>query len=152
MSANTNQHPFPRSADLWNEDLAPTEAATRTWDWKSYAALWVAMVVCVPTYMLAGGLVAEGLNWWQAVLIVFLGNLIVVVPMMLIGHAGAKHGLDTGENDSRGVASHLFERLSQLVEYFYVQSICFAVPHFKKGHLFQLVALNHHRLPFLWSR
>jgi len=93
MSANTNQHSLPRSADLWNKDLAPTEAATRTWDWKSYAALWVAMVVCVPTYMLAGGLVAEGLNWWQAVLIVFLGNLIVVVPMMLIGHAGAKHGI-----------------------------------------------------------
>ncbi len=81
------------SNELWNEDLAPTSAATRTWDWKSFAALWVAMVVCVPTYMLAAGLVAEGLNWWQAVLTVFLGNLIVVLPMMLIGHAGAKHGI-----------------------------------------------------------
>ncbi len=81
------------SSDLWNEDLSPTTTATRTWDWKSFAALWVAMVVCVPTYMLAGGLVAEGLNWWQAVLTVFLGNLIVVFPMMLIGHAGAKHGI-----------------------------------------------------------
>ena len=50
--------------DLWNEDLAPTTSETRTWDWKSYAALWVAMVVCVPTYMLAGGLVAEGMSWW----------------------------------------------------------------------------------------
>jgi len=81
------------SDDLWNEDLAPTTPETRTWDWKSYAALWVAMVVCVPTYMLAGGLVAEGMAWWQAVITVLLGNVIVLVPMMLIGHAGAKHGI-----------------------------------------------------------
>jgi NCS1 family nucleobase:cation symporter-1 len=79
--------------DLWNEDLAPTTVETRTWDWKSYAALWVAMVVCVPTYMLAGGLVSEGMNWWQAVVTVLLGNMIVLVPMILIGHAGAKHGI-----------------------------------------------------------
>ena len=81
------------SDDLWNEDLAPTTLETRTWDWKSYAALWIAMVVCVPTYMLAGGLVAEGMAWWQAVITVLLGNVIVLVPMMLIGHAGAKHGI-----------------------------------------------------------
>jgi NCS1 family nucleobase:cation symporter-1 len=79
--------------DLWNEDLAPTTSQNRTWDWKSYAALWVAMVVCVPTYMLAGGLVAEGMAWWQAVITVLLGNVIVLVPMILIGHAGAKHGI-----------------------------------------------------------
>ena len=80
-------------SDLWNEDLAPTTAETRTWDWKSYAALWVAMVVCVPTYMLAAGLVSEGMNWWQAVLTVLLGNMIVLLPMILIGQAGATHGI-----------------------------------------------------------
>lgn len=80
-------------ADLWNEDLAPTTTETRTWDWKSYAALWVAMVVCVPTYFLAGGLVSEGMNWWQAVLTVLLGNMIVLIPMILIGQAGAQHGI-----------------------------------------------------------
>jgi len=79
--------------DLYNEDLAPTSAEARTWDWKSIGALWVAMVVCVPTYMLAAGLVSEGMNWWQAVLTVLLGNMIVLIPMMLIGHAGAKHGI-----------------------------------------------------------
>lgn len=80
-------------ADLWNEDLAPTQNAQKTWDWKSFAALWIAMVVCVPTYLLAGGLVSEGMAWWQAVLTVFLGNLIVLVPMVLIGHAGAQYGV-----------------------------------------------------------
>jgi nucleobase:cation symporter-1, NCS1 family len=89
-----NKNVEPREADsLWNVDLAPTTVETRTWDWKSYAALWVAMVVCVPTYMLAGGLVSEGMSWWQAVLTVLLGNIIVLVPMILIGNAGAKHGV-----------------------------------------------------------
>ncbi|MDT7531621.1 NCS1 family nucleobase:cation symporter-1 [Sphingopyxis sp. SE2] len=82
-----------RDPSLWNEDLAPVGDAARTWDWKSYAALWVAMVVCVPTYLLAGGLIAEGMSWSQAVLTVFLGNAIVLVPMVLVGHAGARYGL-----------------------------------------------------------
>ncbi|MGJ8663043.1 MAG: NCS1 family nucleobase:cation symporter-1 [Marinicella sp.] len=90
MNANNKTR---QADDLYNKDLAPTTQDQRTWDWKSYAALWVAMVVCVPTYMLAGGLVAEGMSWWQAVITVLLGNVIVLVPMMLIGHAGAKHGI-----------------------------------------------------------
>lgn len=82
-----------RDGTLWNADLAPTGTEQRSWDWLSYAALWVAMVVCVPTYLLAGSLVSEGMNWWQAVLTVLLGNVIVLIPMILIGHAGAKHGV-----------------------------------------------------------
>ena len=80
-------------ADLWNEDLAPTAAADRSWTWAHYASLWVAMVVCVPSYMMAAGLVSEGMNWWQAVATVLFGNAIVLVPMLLIGHAGAKYGV-----------------------------------------------------------
>ncbi len=80
-------------SDLWNADLEPTTEVTRTWDWKAYAALWIAMVVCVPTYMLAAGLIAEGMSWDQAVITVMLGNIIVLAPMILIGHAGAKYGV-----------------------------------------------------------
>lgn len=90
---NTANVPSHYDADLWNEDLAPTDETTRTWNWAHFAALWVAMVVCVPTYMLAAGLVSEGMNWYQAIITVLLGNLIVLVPMLLIGHAGAKYGL-----------------------------------------------------------
>ena len=78
---------------LWNEDLAPTTEAQRTWGWVNIAALWVGMVICVPAYLLASGLIAQGMNWWQAILTVFLGNFIVMVPMLLIGHAGAKYGI-----------------------------------------------------------
>ena len=78
---------------LWNPDLAPTTAAQRTWGWINIAALWVGMVVCVPAYLLASGLMQQGMNWWQAVLTVLLGNIVVLIPMLLNGHAGAKYGV-----------------------------------------------------------
>jgi NCS1 family nucleobase:cation symporter-1 len=88
-----SRHAAVHDPALWNEDLAPTTADQRNWDWPSIAALWVGMVVCVPTYMIAAGLVSEGMSWWQAVATVLVGNLIVLVPMMAVGHAGAKHGI-----------------------------------------------------------
>ncbi len=83
----------PASLDLVNADLLPVPAKDRTWDWKAIAALWVGMVVCVPAYMLAAGLVSEGMSWKQAVFTVLLANCIVLIPMLLIGHAGTKHGI-----------------------------------------------------------
>jgi len=78
---------------LWNADLAPTGASQRTWDWKNIGALWVGMAVSVPAYLLASGLIEQGMAWWQAVITVLLGNVIVMVPMMLNGHAGARYGV-----------------------------------------------------------
>lgn len=78
---------------LWNEDLAPVKPESRTWTWPHIAALWVGMVVCVPTYLLAAGLIQQGMSWGQAVFTVFLGNLIILAPMLLIGHAGTKYGI-----------------------------------------------------------
>ncbi|QCP49992.1 nitrate reductase [Trinickia violacea] len=78
---------------LYNDDLAPTGQAQRTWKWYHFAALWVGMVMNIASYMLAAGLTEQGMSPWQAVLTVLLGNTIVLVPMLLIGHAGAKHGI-----------------------------------------------------------
>jgi NCS1 family nucleobase:cation symporter-1 len=78
---------------LYNEDLAPVPSARRTWRVGSYAALWISMSACIPTYMLASGLIGSGMNWWQAVLTIFAGNLIVLVPMVLNGHAGTRYGI-----------------------------------------------------------
>jgi NCS1 family nucleobase:cation symporter-1 len=78
---------------LSNPDLVPTTAAQRTWRWYHFAALWVGMVMCIPAYTLAASLIESGMSWSQAVGTVFLGNLIVLVPMLLIGHAGAKYGI-----------------------------------------------------------
>src|SRR3974390_1051211 len=82
-----------RSSSLSNDDLAPIPAARRTWGTYNYAALWVAMSVNIPTYMLASGMIAGGMNWKQAISTVFLGNVIVLVPMLLNAHVGAKYGI-----------------------------------------------------------
>jgi nucleobase:cation symporter-1, NCS1 family len=76
-----------------NPDLAPTTLDQRRWGVKDIAALWISMSACIPTYMIASSLIAEGMNWWQAVLTIFLGNLIVLVPMILNAHAGTKYGI-----------------------------------------------------------
>ncbi|MFQ5527349.1 MAG: NCS1 family nucleobase:cation symporter-1 [Thermoanaerobaculia bacterium] len=74
-------------------DLAPTHRDDRTWTVLHMSALWIGMVVCVPTYMLAGGLIDLGMSWWQAVATVGLGNLVVLVPMILNGHPGTRYGI-----------------------------------------------------------
>ncbi|HKQ48802.1 MAG TPA: NCS1 family nucleobase:cation symporter-1 [Phycisphaerae bacterium] len=83
----------PVESSYHNEDLAPTKLADRKWGLKDIAALWISMAACVPTYMLASSLIAGGMNWWQAVLTVFLGNVIVLIPMVLNAHAGTKYGI-----------------------------------------------------------
>jgi nucleobase:cation symporter-1, NCS1 family len=82
-----------KNSEYWNQDLAPTANDQRTWRWFHFAALWIGMVMCIPAYTLAASLIANGMSWLQAVGTVFLGNLIVLVPMLLIGHAGAKYGI-----------------------------------------------------------
>jgi len=78
---------------LFNEDLAPIPVARRDWGLYNYISLWVAMSVCIPTYMLASGLIAGGMSWSQAIGTILLGNLIVLVPMLLNAHAGTKYGI-----------------------------------------------------------
>jgi nucleobase:cation symporter-1, NCS1 family len=77
----------------WSPDLAPVPLSARTWGLGDIAALWVALCACIPTYMLASSMIAEGMNWWQAVLTIFLGNCVVLVPMVLNAHAGTKYGI-----------------------------------------------------------
>ncbi len=82
-----------RTSSLYNEDLAPTEVGHRKWGAYEFAALWVGMSICIPSYMLASSLIAGGMSWAQALVTIFLGNVIVLVPMLLNAHAGAKYGI-----------------------------------------------------------
>jgi len=81
------------ASPLYNHDLAPVDAAHRTWSTYNYAALWVSMSVNILTYMLAASLIQGGMDWRQAVLTVFIGNSIVLAPMLLNSHPGAKYGI-----------------------------------------------------------
>ena len=78
---------------LWNPDLAPTAPERRTWSTYNIAALWIGMSVVITTYTLASGLMAQGMNWWQAMVTILLGNTIVLIPMILNAHAGTKYGV-----------------------------------------------------------
>ena len=82
-----------QNSSLYSEDLAPIPLNKRTWNTWNYAALWISMSLCIPTYMLASSLIGGGMNWWEAILTIFLGNTVVLIPMILNGHAGAKYGI-----------------------------------------------------------
>src|SRR5580658_2742497 len=82
-----------RTSSLYNEDLAPVPTQRRTWGTYNYAALWISMSVNIPTYLLASGMIAGGMSWKQALFTVFLGNVLVLIPMLLNAHAGARYGI-----------------------------------------------------------
>ena len=77
----------------YNRDLAPAGPSRRTWSTWNITAMWIGMSVVITTYFLASGLMAGGMNWWQALLTITLGNLIVLIPMILNAHAGTKYGI-----------------------------------------------------------
>jgi len=85
--------PLKADDSLTNADLAPTPPEQRTWTVWHIAALWVGMAVCIPTYTMASSLIGNGMTWWQALLTVFLGNLIVLIPMTLNAHPGTAYGI-----------------------------------------------------------
>lgn len=78
---------------LTNADLAPVSSDQKTWTSFNYFTLWVGMSVQIPTYMMAASLIQGGMSWWQALMTILIGNLIVLVPMILCGHAGVKYGI-----------------------------------------------------------
>ena len=80
-------------SSLWNPDLAPTPLDRRTWSTYNIAALWIGMSVVITTYTLASGMMTQGMNWWQAMVTILLGNTIVLIPMILNAHAGTKYGI-----------------------------------------------------------
>ena len=81
------------TSPLYNEDLAPVPISRRNWTTYNYAALWISMAHCIPTYMMASGLISAGMNWWQALITILLGNTIVLAPILLNSHPGTKYGI-----------------------------------------------------------
>src|SRR5215204_1649097 len=93
MASTVNAAEDISRSPLWNPDLAPTTPSRRTWSTYDMAALWISMSVVITTYTLASGLMQQGMRWWQAMLTILLGNVIVLVPMILNAHAGTKYGV-----------------------------------------------------------
>ena len=93
VELNENALTEIEGSPLYNEDLAPVPVARRNWTTYNYAALWISMAHCIPTYMLASGLITAGMNWWQALITILIGNTIVLVPILLNSHPGTKYGI-----------------------------------------------------------
>ncbi len=77
----------------YNRDIAPTQDAQKNWTLYNYLSLWIGMSHNIPTYLMAGGFIALGMSWWQAILTVLVGNLIVLIPILLNSHPGTKYGI-----------------------------------------------------------
>ena len=82
-----------QESPLYNPDLAPVPLAKRNWTTYNFAALWISMAHCIPTYMLASGLIDSGMSWLQALGTILLGNVIVLVPILLNSHPGTRYGI-----------------------------------------------------------
>nr|MDA8188472.1 cytosine permease [Dehalococcoidales bacterium] len=83
---------MPRSA-LYNKDLAPTPVRLRGWGLYSFLAFWVGCCVVIPSWSLANVGLVFGFTWWQSLLTLIAGNSIVLIPMLLNSHVGAKYGV-----------------------------------------------------------
>jgi NCS1 family nucleobase:cation symporter-1 len=82
-----------RSSSLWNEDLRPCTREEHSWGASTFSYLWIGMCVCVPSYTMASGFLTLGMNWWQSLMTIFLGNVIVLIPLLLNASAGCKFGI-----------------------------------------------------------
>lgn len=110
------------TSSLYNEDLAPVPPSRRNWGVYNYASLWVGMSVCIPTYMLASGLIAGGMSWWQAVGTILLGNLIALVPMLLSDYSAYIFGWLVGYSGLLGPIAGIM-----IVDYFLLRRGTLAV-------------------------
>ncbi len=78
---------------LWNPDFNPVPKDLRKWGASTFASLWIAMAVIIPTWTLATVGIALGLSWTQVIIYMFLGNLIVLIPTIIQSHGGARYGV-----------------------------------------------------------
>jgi NCS1 family nucleobase:cation symporter-1 len=82
-----------QNTSMWNEDLRPCTLAEHSWPGGKFASLWIGMCLCLPTYSLAASMIALGMNWWEAVLTILAGCVIVMGAILLVSHAGTKYGI-----------------------------------------------------------
>ncbi|MHB8463059.1 MAG: cytosine permease, partial [Vulcanimicrobiaceae bacterium] len=90
---DASQAKLAANQSMWNEDLRPCTLAEHSWSGTRFASLWIGMCLCLPTYSLASGMIALGMNWWESVLTVFTGSLVVMGAILLVSHAGTKFGI-----------------------------------------------------------
>ncbi|MGC8569362.1 MAG: cytosine permease [Nitrososphaeria archaeon] len=84
---------FPEEKYLWNEDFHPTPVKNRNWGPLTFFSIWFGMSIEVESWSLVSLAYSFGLNWLWGIVAVLAGNLIVLVPMLIIAHGGARYGI-----------------------------------------------------------
>jgi NCS1 family nucleobase:cation symporter-1 len=84
---------FHEEKYLWNQDFHPTPVRLRNWGSWTFFAIWFGMAVEVESWALVSIGYSFGLNWFWSLLSVVLGNAIVLVPMIIQSHGGARYGV-----------------------------------------------------------
>ena len=93
MNDKIDLNELQKHANIYSEDTKPLEDEKRDWNTWSIASLWIGIMVSIPVYMLAGGLIASGMSWIQAIFTIVLGHTIVMIPAVLLGHFGTKYAI-----------------------------------------------------------
>lgn len=100
MGINTEHHILTeemrsevQTSKYYNSDLAPADSSKRNWGIFAFFSCWVAMNVCIPAYQMASSAISMGLSWWLSLMLVFVGNAIILIPILLNSRAGIKYGI-----------------------------------------------------------
>lgn len=76
-----DQHGHRPSGPTWsNEDLDPTPEEKRTWAWYNYVIFYFAL--SFGNWTLGSTMIGIGLNWWQAIIVIFLSQFISSLAML----------------------------------------------------------------------
>ncbi|KAB8291528.1 hypothetical protein EYC80_006330 [Monilinia laxa] len=75
-----DQHGHPGSDKRWsNEDLDPTPPEKRTWRWWNFVSFYLGL--SFGNWTLGSTMVGIGLNWWQAIIVIFVSQMISSIAM-----------------------------------------------------------------------
>ncbi len=78
---------------LYNADLAPVPLARRDWTWVNMSTVWMGMVHNVVAYETAAGLMALGMNAWQAIAATAIAYFVLFFAMWFNAVSGTRYGL-----------------------------------------------------------
>ncbi|KAK7424519.1 hypothetical protein QQX98_000484 [Neonectria punicea] len=72
-----------------NEDLKPVPLERQTWGWLQFFELWFLVNVNISTYQTGASLLAVGLNWWQAIIVIVFGSILTAFFAVINSISGA---------------------------------------------------------------
>lgn len=79
-------------SNLYNEENAPAPFEIRNWSTITTTLFWFAMIMCVPSWMVAGGML-QYFNWWEAFLAIMFGAGCMTVMVVLNAVPAARYGI-----------------------------------------------------------